>query len=99
MTKKTDALSNTVRVAFSQGISLLSGVIAGILLPKALSVTDYGMVKVFTLYIAYTALLHFGFTDGILLHFAGCDYNDLKKQELRTYSSFLSGCRLQLAVS
>lgn len=88
MRKKTDAFHNTLRVAFSQGISLVSGVIASILLPKALTVSNYGMVKIFTLYIAYTALLHFGFTDGILLRFAGQDYDDLNKKEMRVYLSF-----------
>ncbi len=89
MSNKINAFKNIVRVAFSQGVSLLSGIITGLLLPKVLPLHDYGMLKVFTLYVAYTALLHFGFTDGVLLRFAGSRYEELDKQEQRTYSRFL----------
>lgn len=89
MSNKTNALKNIVRVALSQGVSLLSGIITGLLLPKVLPLHDYGMLKIFTLYVAYTALLHFGFTDGVLLRFAGSRYEDLDKKEQRTYSRFL----------
>lgn len=89
MSKKINALRNIIHVAFSQGVALFSGIITGLLLPKVLPLHDYGMLKIFTLYVAYTALLHFGFTDGVLLRFAGSNYEDLNKKEQRTYSRFL----------
>ena len=75
-------------VAFSQGISLAASIVTSILLPKILNVNNYGLFRIFTLYLGYTALLHFGFVDGILLRFAGNDYESLHKEEIRTYSRF-----------
>ena len=75
-------------VAFSRMVSLLSGVLVGFLLPKIFSVTDYGFYKVFTLYAVYTALLHFGFVDGMLLKIAGTDYKDLSLPKMRAYTRF-----------
>ena len=75
-------------VAFSRGIALLSSVAVGFLLPKMLSVSDYGFYKTFTLYAVYMALLHFGFVDGILLKLAGKDYNELDARVMRAYTRF-----------
>lgn len=75
-------------VALSRLISLLSSISVGLLLPKILSVSDYGYLKLFTLYAVYTALLHFGFVDGILLKLAGTDYSDLNFRHIRSYSKF-----------
>ena len=79
---------NLVMVAFSRLVSLVSSVFAGFLLPKMFNVTDYGFYKVFTLYAVYTALLHFGFVDGILLKMAGKDYRELELPRMRTYTRF-----------
>lgn len=75
-------------VTFSRFISLLSSVAVGLLLPKILSVTDYGYLKIFTLYAVYTAFLHFGFVDGILLKIAGTSYDDLNVKKMRSYTRF-----------
>lgn len=79
---------NLFFVAFSRLVSLVSSVAVGILLPKIFSVTDYGFFKVYTLYAVYTALLHFGFVDGLLLKLAGKNYCELDKKKLRTYTHF-----------
>lgn len=84
--KNRSFLRNMFKVALSQGVSLLSGVAVGLLLPKALGLEDYGFLKIYTLYVAYTALLHLGFADGILLHLAGKDYESLDKTRMRTYT-------------
>ena len=90
MIKKSSALGNILKVAFSRGISLASGVVTGLLLPKLLGVTDYGFLKIYTLYVVYTALLHFGFVDGILLKFAGKSYEELDKSRFRAYTLFFA---------
>ena len=77
-------------VVFSRIISLISSIVVGFVLPKILSVTDYGFYKVFTLYVAYTALLHLGFVDGILLKVSGMKYSDLNLQKMRTYTRFFA---------
>lgn len=90
MHKKTFG-KNMFFVAFSRGLSLVSNVFIGFLLPKFLSITDYGFYKVFTLYAVYTALLHFGFVDGILLKLSGKEYDELDYLKMRTFSKFFIG--------
>ena len=65
---------NIFFVAISNIITLLAGVLVGFVIPKIMSVTDYGYYKIFTMYFAYTGLFHFGFCDGICLYFAGKKY-------------------------
>ena len=67
---------------------LISSILLGFVLPILLSIDDYGYYKLYTLYFSYSGLLHFGFIDGILLIFAGKDYEDLSKRAFRTYSRF-----------
>ena len=80
--------NNLVKVVFSRVVSLFSSIIVGFLLPKMFSITDYGFYKVFTLYATYTALLHFGFVDGVSLKMAGKDYRELEISQMRTYTRF-----------
>ena len=90
MSERTGKFKSILYVAFSRGVSMVSGVVVGLLLPKVLRVQDYGFLKIYTLYVAYTALLHFGFVDGILLRLAGLDYNSLEKEQMRLYTRFFA---------
>ncbi|MBE6631280.1 MAG: hypothetical protein E7623_01110 [Ruminococcaceae bacterium] len=90
MIKKYIMLGNITKVTASRIISLFSSVLAALLIPKLLSIDGYGQYKTYTLYITYTALLHFGFVDGILLKFAGRSYEELDKRKLRGYTSFFA---------
>lgn len=81
-------LIDTAGVIFSKAVTLLSSVLIGFLVPKILPAADYGYLKIYSLYAVYTALLHFGFVDGILLKFAGQEYDSLNKGEVRAYSQF-----------
>ena len=67
---------NIIFVAVSNIITLLAGVLVGFVIPKILTITDYGYYKIFTMYFAYTGLFHFGFCDGIFLYFAGKKYDN-----------------------
>ena len=89
---------NLFLVAFSRLVSLVSSVFVGLLLPKMFSVTDYGFFKVFTLYAVYTALLHFGFVDGLLLKLAGKEYHSLDKEKMRTYTQFFWAFELLISI-
>ncbi len=99
MSKNTNVLKNIVHVAFSQGISLVASIVTSILLPKILNVNSYGLFRIFTLYLGYTSLLHFGFVDGVLLRFAGSDYESLQEQQMRTYSRFYIASQLILGAA
>lgn len=67
---------------------LFSKVLSWLIVPKILGVTEYGYYKIFTLYLVYGMLLHFGFPDGILLIYGGQDYRKINRYEFRLYSKF-----------
>ena len=52
----------------SQLISLLSGLVLSFILPKYISVANYGYWQLFILYTGYVGFLHFGFNDGLYLN-------------------------------
>lgn len=82
-------VSNIMKVAVSNLVIVLAGVINGFLIPKMMLVTEYGFYKIFTLYATYITLLHLGFIDGILIIFGGKKISDLDRISFRTYTKFL----------
>lgn len=94
MTQRKLLYKNLFQVAFSRGSTLLSNIAIGFLLPRSLGVTGYGYYRVYALYFTYTALLHLGFIDGVLLRFAGKDYDSLDKSEMRAYTRFFGSFTL-----
>lgn len=99
MSKQAGKIKALLYVAFSRGMSLLSGVAVGLLLPKVLSVQDYGFLKIYTLYVTYTALLHLGFADGVLLRLAGMEYGELDKRRMRLYTRFFVSFQTLIGVA
>lgn len=81
-------LKDIIYVIFSNGIVLVSGAVVALVIPKYTGIREFGEFKLFTLYITYTSLLHFGFVDGILLIYAGEKYSSLDKHEFRLNSKF-----------
>ena len=62
-------------------IALLTAkLLAWLVVPKVLGVIEYGYYKTFTLYLVYAMMLHFGFSDGILLLYGGKDYHDINQK-------------------
>ena len=68
--KRNKFIQNFIVVLISNGLTILSGILVGFIIPKIMGVTDYGYYKTFTLYSSYIGLFHFGFIDGIYLYFA-----------------------------
>ena len=85
-------IKNILKVAISNIFTLLSGILVGFIVPKLMtngdSTADYGYYKIFTLYLGYVGLFHFGFIDGIYLLYGGKSYDELEKTRFRTYSKF-----------
>ena len=84
--KKNSALRDFFVVSLGNMLALLSNILIGFILPAILDIENYGYYKIYTLYISYTGLLHFGFVDGILLRFAGADYEKLDCKKFRLYT-------------
>ncbi len=82
-------LKDFLKVVSSNLISLASGVTLAFLLPKIISVIEFGYYKTFMLYVSYVGLLHFGFCDGIYLKYGGCNYSELDSNTFKVYFKFL----------
>lgn len=92
---------NMLMVFFSNFATILSGVLAGFLIPKLMGIDDYGYYKTYTLYSSYIGLFEFGFADGVYTYFSGKKYEELNKGHFRIYSRFmiaLSLCCSTLAI-
>lgn len=50
-----------------------------LVVPKVISVDEYGLFQVFLFYTTFTGILHFGWNDGIYLRFGGEKYENLNK--------------------
>jgi O-antigen/teichoic acid export membrane protein len=53
------------------GLSAMFNVLLVFLIPRLVSVEDFGYWRLFLLYTSYVGFLHFGFADGALLRWAG----------------------------
>ena len=56
---------------FGQFILLICGFINFLIIPKLLTVEDYGYWQLFMLFGSYIGILHLGFIDGLLIRWAG----------------------------
>ena len=79
-------------------IFMIANILVGFLLPLLISVEDYGYYKIYTLYLSYSGLLHFGFIDGVFLEYSGFSYDELDHKQFRTFSFFMIMLESVLAV-
>lgn len=66
----------------SQLITLFSSLSLSLILPKFISIENYGNWQLFLLYSSYVGILHFGFNDGIYLKYGGQKLEDLNAKEI-----------------
>lgn len=83
--KKTGLLKNIVAVAFSNCTNILAGIVVGFIIPKILSMDDYGFYKTFTLYTTYIGLFNLGLADGIVLKYGDKNYDQLNRERFRSF--------------
>ena len=76
-------VKNTINIAISNMAIVLSGVVTGLILPKILGVTDYGLYKIFNLYTTYEVFFDVGISNGIYLYFGGYRFDELPKEKMR----------------
>ncbi len=82
---KNHKIKNIIQVAFSNISTIVSGVVVGFVLPRIISVEDYGWFKTFSLYTTYSGLFTLGIVDGLALKYGGDDYTKLEKPLFRGY--------------
>jgi len=80
--------SDLIVYGLGQIIVLVLGIVQLLILPKYLSMDDYGYFRVFILYGSYVGILHLGFIDGALVRWAGKQLPDIT-HEVRISIRFL----------
>lgn len=78
-------LKNIIKVISSNIVTIASGIAVSFLLPKIISLSDYGFYKTFTLYFGYLGVLSLGVIDGIVLRYGEKDYTELDREKFRSY--------------
>lgn len=59
---------------------LLTGMIQTLIIPKYLSVVDYGYWRIFTLYLGYVGFFHLGYNDGLYISWLGKSKENLMQE-------------------
>ena len=84
--EKGNVVTSFKFVLMSQIVVLIISVIRTLIVPKFLTVEDYGYWQTYLLYISYISILCLGFNDGIYLKYAKLGKEGLEK---RNFSSAL----------
>ena len=87
-------IKNLFIAFFSQGVSLLASFLTTLILPKLVSVSDYGLWQLFIFYTTYAGVFHLGLDDGVYLKCGGCSEEELDRDKL--VSEFFVGVIFQL---
>lgn len=91
-------LVENVSLVFAANIFVtIVSIILAIAIPKILSVENYGYWQLHVLYNGYTALLHWGWIDGVYVRYAGTNYYTLDKE--KQHSQFVSLMVIEVIVS
>lgn len=81
--------SDVLIYSFGQAILLLLGFGQSLIIPKYLSIEDFGLWQLFLLGSTYVGILNFGFLDGILIRWAGKELQDIKDEIPLAFRSLL----------
>ena len=60
-------------------IALIISALVTFIVPKAISVENYGFFQLYLFYATYVGFFHFGWMDGMFLRYGGAYYSDLDK--------------------
>lgn len=78
--KLIETLKNIAYSFSANLISLCISIFMVMVVPKFLSLKDYGLWQLFLFYFSYLGFLHFGWEDGIYLRYAGKKFDELDKK-------------------
>lgn len=77
-------MKNIIYALGAQGVSILLSILLALVFPKLLGVHQYSYWRLFSLYIAYAAVIHLGLNDGIYLRNGGKTYSELDFPALKS---------------
>lgn len=87
--KKSGLIANILKVVSSNMLIIISGMFTSLLIPKIMTISDYGVFKTFTLYVSYVGICSLGIIDGVYLKYGGYDYSSLDRLKIRLYSKIV----------
>ena len=90
-------LKNISFTFVSNLICTLISILVTFILPKGVSVENYGYFQLYIFYVAYTGFLHFGWADGLFLRYGGAYYNELDEKLFG--SQFKIYCTIEMLFS
>ena len=79
-------------------ITLLTGIVSGLVIPAFLSLDQYAYLKTFTLYLSYVGILHFGLADGLFIKYGGSYEDEVDKSILKGEHHFFLGFQFLISV-
>lgn len=79
MNLKNKFWNNIIFAFLAQGISLFLSVLMSLVVPKFLTVRDFGYWQLFIFYFGYVGFFHFGLNDGVYLKYGGKSYDEMDK--------------------
>ncbi len=76
-------VSSILTVLSSNVVGLIVGIVNGFVVPRILGITEYALLKTFTLYASYIGVFSLGFVDGIYLKYGGIEPKSINRYTLR----------------
>ncbi|MBQ8318565.1 MAG: hypothetical protein IJX85_09520 [Lachnospiraceae bacterium] len=83
--EKGELKKNLKYVVTTGMVTVLVTNIVGLIMPLCLTYEAYAEYKIYTTYIAFAGLLHFGFINGVYLEYGKLNYDQLPKDKFRAY--------------
>lgn len=84
-----DKYKKFIYLIIANGISLISSIFSGFIIPNLLGIEDFGYWQIFVLYSSYLGLFHFGILDGIYIKYGDKNFNELNLSELKSTLTFI----------
>ena len=77
-------IGNILRVLSANFWVAMVGFASSFIFPKILTIDDYALYHTFTLYLTYITILHLGFPSGMVINYAGGNYDEIDKRQYKS---------------
>lgn len=89
--KESSLIKNIVRVLSANFWVAVIGFIGSFIFPRILTIDAYALYHTFTLYLGYITITHLGFPSGMVINYAGMDYDSIDRKQYRSEMLLLIG--------
>lgn len=89
--REMSLFKNIARVLSANFLVAIIGFLGNFIFPKILTIDSYAMYHTFTLYVGYIAILHLGFPSGMVINYAGADYETIDQGQYKSETIIVFG--------